>query len=339
MELKKIVELVGGNLKGGGSLEITGAAGLDNSRAGEITFVAEKKFLSRLQDCKASAVFVKEACDTGKAQVIHPHPALAFARLLAHFHPEPQPVPGVDSRAVISANVSLGKDVAIFPFVYIGKNTVIGDRSVLHPGAVIGDDCRIGKDVTVHANVTLYRGTTLGDHVILHAGAILGADGFGYTPDETGRHVKIPQIGRVVVEDHVEVGANACIDRATQGVTIIKEGAKIDNLVQIAHNCVIGEHSILVSQVGMSGSCTLGRHVTLAGQVGLADHVTLGDNVVLAVRAGALKDIKEPGAYGGLPAVPLFAWKKYNSILPKLPELSRKLKKLEKRLEKIEKEI
>ena len=338
MDLKEIVELVGGNLKGDGSLKITGAAGLDNSRDGEITFVAEKRFLSRLKDCKASAVFVQEECDTGKAQIILPRPALAFARLLAHFHPEPQPAPGVDSRAVISENVSLGENVAIFPFVYIGKNTVIGDRSVLHPGTVIGDDCRIGKDATIHANVTLYRGTTLGDHVTLHAGAILGADGFGYTPDENGRHFKIPQIGRVVVEDHVEVGANTCIDRATQGATIIKEGTKIDNLVQIAHNCVIGEHSILVSQVGMSGSCTLGRHVMLAGQVGLADHVTLGDNVVLAVRAGAIKDIKDPGVYGGVPPGPLITWKKYNSILPKLPELSRKLKKLEKRLEKFEKE-
>lgn len=338
MNLKEIVELVGGTVKGDDSLEITGAAGLSVSQDGDVTFVEGKKHLRQLPDCKASAVLVKRECDTEKAQIIHPMPTLAFARLVARFHPEPQPEPHVDSRAVISENVVLGKDVVIFPFVYIGKNTVIGDGTVLHPGVAVGDGCRIGKNAVIHANVTLYRETVVGGHVIIHAGATLGADGFGYTPDENGRHFKIPQIGRVVIEDHVEVGANTCIDRAAQGDTIIKEGTKIDNLVQIAHNCVVGEHSILVSQTGISGSCTLGRHVILAGQAGLADHVTLADHVVLAARAGTLSDLKDPGVYGGTPAVPLITWQKYISLFPKLPELFRKIKKLEKRLEEMEKE-
>lgn len=338
MNLKEIVELVGGTVKGDDSLEITGAAGLSAAQDGDVTFIEKKKYLKQLPDCKASAVLVKQEGDTEKAQIIHPNPTLAFARLVARFHPEPQPEPHVDSRAVISKNVVLGKDVAIFPLVYIGENTVIGDGAVLHPGVAIGADCRIGKNAIIHANVTLYRETVVGDHVIIHAGAVLGADGFSYTPDENRRHFKIPQIGRVVIEDHVEVGANTCIDRAAQGVTIIKEGTKIDNLVQVAHNCVVGEHSILVSQVGISGSCTLGRHVILAGQAGLADHVSLVDNVVLAARSGTLSSIKEPGVYGGTPAVPLITWQKYISLFPKLPELSRKIKKLEKRLNEMEKE-
>ncbi|MGV7221589.1 MAG: UDP-3-O-(3-hydroxymyristoyl)glucosamine N-acyltransferase [Nitrospinales bacterium] len=338
MNLREIVELVGGQIKGDDSLEITGAAGLNNSNEGDITYVEEKKSLDQLPDCKASAVLIMQECETNKAQIIHPKPALAYARLLIHFHPEIRPEPNIDSRAVISENVSLGKDVTIFPLVFIGKNTVIGDGAVLHPGVVIGDNCQIGANATIYANANLYRETVLGDNVIIHAGAILGADGFGYTPDEVGVHLKIPQIGRVVIEDDVEIGANTCIDRASKGDTIVKKGTKIDNQVQIAHNCTIGEHSIIVSQVGMSGSCTLGHHVILAGQVGLADHVELGDNVILAARSGTYADILKPGVYGGTPSISLIAWKKYITILPKLPELSRKINKLEKRLEQLEKD-
>jgi UDP-3-O-[3-hydroxymyristoyl] glucosamine N-acyltransferase len=338
MNLREIVELVGGELKDDESLEITGAAGLNNSSIGDITYVEEKKSLDQLANCMASAVLIREECDTDKVQIIHPKPALAHARLLIHFHPETRPEPHIDSRAVISENVSLGKDVTIFPMVFIGKNTVIGDGTVMHPGVVIGDDCQIGAHNTIYANANLYRETILGDNVIIHAGAILGADGFGYTPDEKGVHIKIPQIGRVIIENDVEIGANTCIDRASKGDTIIKKGTKIDNQVQIAHNCTIGEHSIIVSQVGMSGSCTLGHHVILAGQVGLADHVEIGDNVVLAARSGTYSNLLKPGIYGGTPSVSLIAWKKYVSILPKLPELSRKINKLEKRLEQLEKE-
>lgn len=336
MNLKKIVALVGGEIKGDGSLEITGVAGLEIAVEGEITFVAERKYLDLLQNSKASAVIVKAECETDKIQVIHPAPQLAFAKLLGHFYPEPVPVPGVDSQAVVGENVAFGKDVTIFPFVCIGKNVAVGDGSILYPGVFVGDGCRIGKNVTIHANAVLYRNTVIGDNVILHAGVALGADGFGYVSDEKGRHVKIPQVGRVVIEDNVEVGANSCIDRATQGDTIIKEGTKIDNLVQIAHNCEVGEHSILVSQAGMAGSCKLGHHVILAGQVGLADHVTLGDQVIMAAKSATSKDIESAGMYGGVPAVSAMTWKKYLTILPKLPELSSKIKKLEKRLEAIE---
>jgi UDP-3-O-[3-hydroxymyristoyl] glucosamine N-acyltransferase len=338
MKLQEIAERLGGTVEGDGSLEITGVNGMELAEQGQITYLAEKKFKDKLNASNASAVIVQKTLETDKAQVIHPAPALAFAKLLAEFHPEPRPQPGIDDKAAIAEGVHLGKDVSIGPFVAIGKDAVIGDNTVLHPGVVVHEGCRIGNDATLFANVTVYRNSIIGNHVILHAGVVIGADGFGYTPDEKGRHVKINQVGRVVIKDHVEVGANTCIDRATFGETVVGEGTKIDNLVQIAHNCDIGPHSIIVSQVGMAGTCKLGHHAILAGQVGLADHVTIGDQVIVAAQSGVNKDLLEPGFYGGSPAISAMTWKRYSTLLPKLPELSRKIQELEKRLNAIEKE-
>ncbi|HKI68854.1 MAG TPA: UDP-3-O-(3-hydroxymyristoyl)glucosamine N-acyltransferase, partial [Verrucomicrobiae bacterium] len=226
MKLQEIAERLGGTVEGDGSLEITGINGLEMAEQGQITFLSDKKFKDQLQACNASAVIVQKALETDKAQVIHPAPALAFAKLLAEFHPEPRPQPGIDGKASIAEGVQLGKDVTVSPFVVIGKNVVIGDNTVLHPGVVVHEGCRIGNNATLFSNVTLYRNSVIGNHVILHAGVVIGADGFGYTPDEKGRHVKINQVGRVVIEDHVEIGANACIDRAAFGETIVREGTK-----------------------------------------------------------------------------------------------------------------
>jgi UDP-3-O-[3-hydroxymyristoyl] glucosamine N-acyltransferase len=338
MKLQEIAERLGGTVEGDGSLEITGVNGMELAQKGQITFLAEKKFKDQLKASNASAVIVQKPVETDKAQVIHPAPALAFAKLLAEFHPEPRPQPGIDDRASIAGGVQLGKDVSIGPLVAIGKDVLIGDNTVLHPGVVVQEGCRIGNNVTLFPNVTLYRNTRIGNHVILHAGVVIGADGFGYTPDEKGRHVKINQIGRVVIEDHVEIGANTCIDRAAFGETVVREGTKIDNLVQIAHNCEIGPHSIIVAQVGMAGTCKLGHHVILAGQVGVGDHVTIGNQVVVAAQSGVNKDLPEPGFYGGSPTSPAMTWKRYATLLPKLPDLSRKIQELEKRLKAIEKE-
>jgi len=231
----------------------------------------------------------------------------------------------------------LGERVALAPLVCVGDNVRIGDDVVVCSGAVIGDNCELGKRTLIHSNVTLYSNSIIGSHVTLHAGVVIGSDGFGYTVDEKGTHVKINQIGNVVIEDNVEVGANSCIDRAATGTTLIKKGTKIDNLVQVAHNCTIGENCILVAQVGIAGSCNLGRHVVLAGQAGLSDHVTVGDNVTLAAKSAALRDIKSNSIYGGIPAFPLNTWKRSVTILPKLPDLSRKVRDLENRLNDLEK--
>ena len=336
MKLEKIAELVGGTLKGDGSLEISGLQGLEQAQKGHITFLSKKLLLDTLNRSQVSAVLVKEAVDTSISQVIVASPELAFARLLREFHPEPKPDPGIHDRAVVGKNVKLGEQVTLSAGVCIGNDVEIGDQVHIFPNVVVGEGCRIGSHTTLHPNVTLYRNTELGKHVILHSGAVIGADGFGYTLDEKGAHYKINQIGRVVIEDHVEIGANSCVDRAAMGTTRIKQGTKIDNLVQVAHNCTVGEHSILVAQVGLAGSCTLGHHVVLAGQVGVADHVTLGDQVTLAAQSGTFRSIESNNVYGGHPAVPLGEWKKYVTVLPKLPELARKMRDLETRLKEIE---
>ncbi|MBT3366724.1 MAG: UDP-3-O-(3-hydroxymyristoyl)glucosamine N-acyltransferase [Nitrospina sp.] len=336
MKLEKIAELVGGTLKGDGSLEISGLQGLEQAQKGHITFLSKKLLLDTLNRSQVSAVLVKEAVDTSISQVIVASPELAFARLLREFHPEPKPKPGIHDRAVVGENVKLGEQVTLSAGVCVGNDVVIGDHVHLFPNVVVGEGCQIGSHTIIHPNVTLYRNTELGNHVILHSGVVVGADGFGYTLDEKGAHFKINQIGRVVIEDHVEIGANSCIDRAAMGTTRIKQGTKIDNLVQVAHNCTVGEHSILVAQVGLAGSCTLGHHVVLAGQVGVADHVTLGDQVTLAAQSGTFRSIESNNVYGGHPAVPLGEWKKYVTVLPKLPEMARKMRDLEARLKEIE---
>lgn len=337
MKLEKVAALVGGVLEGDGSIEINDVLGIEDAGEGHVTFIAKKKFMPLLAQSKASAVIVDHEIDAKIAQIVTTSPILAFAKLLDAFHPESRPEPHIDSRSALGQNVTLGKDVTISPFVSIGDNVSIGDGTIFYPGVVVGSDCGIGDEVILHPNVILYRNTVLGNRVILHAGVVIGADGFGYTPDETGRHYKIPQTGQVVIEDDVEIGANTCIDRATVGCTIVKRGTKIDNLVQIAHNCTIGEHSILVSQAGMAGSCTLGHHVVIAGQAGLADHVTIGDQAMLAAQSGTFRDVESKAVQGGSPSVPAVTWRKYVTLLPKLPEINRKIKNLEARLKAIEK--
>ncbi|MBT5027601.1 MAG: UDP-3-O-(3-hydroxymyristoyl)glucosamine N-acyltransferase [Nitrospinaceae bacterium] len=336
MKLEKLAELVVGTLEGDGSIEISGVRGIEQVERGQITFLSKNKFLDTLNRSEASAVLVKERLKTPIPQIIVASPELAFARILNSFHPDPKPQPGIHGRAVIGDNVKLGEQVTVSAGVCIGDDVEIADRVHLYPGVVVGDRCRIGSNATVYPNVTLYPDTQLGNHVILHAGVVIGADGFGYTLDEKGAHYKIKQIGRVVIEDHVEIGANSCVDRAAMGTTLIKQGTKIDNLVQVAHNCVIGEHSILVAQVGLAGTCTLGHHVVLAGQVGIADHVTLGDQVTLTAQSGTFRNIESGKVCGGSPAVPLGDWKKYVTVLPKLPELARKVRDLEVRLKEVE---
>ncbi len=336
MKLEQIASLISGTLDGDGSIEINGVRGVKDAREGDITFLGSGKYLKFLQGSSASAVITAERVETSLPQIIVAKPELAFARLISEFHPEPIAKPGIHSSVAFGDNVKLGDNVSLASGVSIGSNVVIGDGVVLHANVVIGDDCLIGDHSILHPNVTLYRNSELGRHVILHSGVVIGADGFGYTVDEVGRHFKINQVGRVVIEDHVEIGANSCVDRAALDTTLIKEGTKIDNLVQVAHNCTVGEHSILVSQVGLAGSVTLGHHVVLAGQVGVGDHVTLGDQVTLTARSGTFRDVESNSVVSGFPVVPNAQWKREMASLPKLPDLIKQVRKLEARLEAME---
>jgi len=336
MKLKKIASLISGALEGEGSIEINGVRGIKDAREGDITFLGSGKYRKFLEESSASAVLVAEPVETSIAQIIVRKPELAFARLIKEFYPEPVAMPGVHSSVVVGDNVKLGDDISLAAGVCIGNNVSIGDGVALYSNVVIGDDCLIGDHSILHPNVTLYRNSVLRRHVILHSGVVIGADGFGYTLDEQGRHFKINQIGRVVIEDHVEIGANSCVDRAALDTTLIKEGTKIDNLVQVAHNCTVGEHSVLVAQVGLSGSVTLGHHVVLAGQVGVGDHATLGDQVTLTARAVTFRDVESNSVVSGWPAVPHNQWKRYIVALPKLPDLAKKMRNLEARIDAIE---
>ena len=247
MKLEQIASLISGALEGDGSIEISGVRGIKDALEGDITFLGTGKYLKFLEGSTASAVITAERVKTSLPQIIVAKPELAFARLINEFHPEPVANPGVHSSVAFGDNVKLGDNISLAAGVSIGNGVVIGDGVVLHANVVVGDNCLIGDHSILHPNVTLYRNSELGQHVVLHSGVVIGADGFGYTVDEVGRHFKINQVGRVVIEDHVEIGANSCVDRAAFDTTLIKEGTKIDNLVQVAHNCTVGEHSILVS--------------------------------------------------------------------------------------------
>jgi UDP-3-O-[3-hydroxymyristoyl] glucosamine N-acyltransferase len=232
----------------------------------------------------------------------------------------------------------LGKDLSLYPFVYIGDRCQIGDRVTIYPGVYIGEDSIIGEESILYPNVSIYSGTVIGKRVILHSGVVVGSDGFGYVK-EGRRNVKIPQVGGVEIEDDVEIGANTTIDRGALGKTIIRRGVKIDNLVQVAHNVVIGEDSIIVAQVGISGSAKIGSNVILAGQVGVVDHIEIGDNVRVGAQSGITHDLAANQGYIGSPALPQREFLRAATVFPKLPEMRKTLLEIEKRLKKIEETI
>jgi len=334
--LKELAEVVGGTVVGDEEIEISGVAPIEEARSGEITFIATPKYLPKLSETKASAVIVsKEITPSHKPLLCVNNPYLAFTKIFTLFAQKPYQPKGVDPHAWISPTARLGREVTIYPFVSIGDRSSIGDRVILHPGVCVGEDSFIGDDSVLYPNVSIYPGTVIGKRVILHSGVVVGSDGFGYVKDGK-KNVKIPQVGKVEIEDDVEIGANTTIDRATLGKTIIRRGVKIDNLVQVAHNVVIGEDSIIVAQVGIAGSTKIGSNVTVGGQVGVADHVEIGDNVMIGAQSGVAQDLAPNQAYTGSPALPHRDFLRVAMTFPKLPEMRRTLIDIEKRLKRIE---
>jgi len=335
-KLKELALWVDGTVVGDGEIEISGVAAIEEARAGEITFIANAKYLPNLNKTNASAVIVsKEVTQADKALLCVTHPHLAFAKILTLFSQKPYQPKGIDPNAWISPTAKLGKDLTVYPFVYIGDRCSIGDRATLYPGVSVGEDSSIGEDSILYPNVSVYSATIIGKRVMLHSGVVVGSEGFGYVK-EGKRNVKIPQVGIVEIEDDVEIGANTTIDRAALGKTIIRRGVKIDNLVQVAHNVVIGEDSIIVAQVGISGSTKIGSNVTLAGQVGVVGHVEIGDNAMVGAQAGVTHDLPGNRGYVGSPALPHREFLRAITVFPKLPEMRKTLLDLEKRLQKME---
>jgi len=338
-KLKELAELVGGTVLGDGEVEIGGVAPIEEAQPGEITFITQSKYLPLLKETDASAVIVSpEVSFENKPLLRVANPSLAYVKILGLFSYQPYHSKGIDPNARVSPTARLGRDLTVYPFVYIGDRCQIEDRVTLYPGVYVGEDSLIGEDSVLYPNDSIYPRTLVGKRVILHSGVVVGSDGFGYVK-EGKKNVKIPQTGRVEIEDDVEIGANTTVDRATLGKTLIRRGVKIDNLVQIAHNVVIGEDSILVAQVGIAGSTKVGSNVTLAGQVGLVDHIEIGDNVIVGAQSGVNHDLPGNGIYTGSPPLPHREFLRMISVMPRLPEMRRTLVDLEKRLKKIEEAI
>ncbi|RMF92792.1 MAG: UDP-3-O-(3-hydroxymyristoyl)glucosamine N-acyltransferase [Candidatus Schekmanbacteria bacterium] len=336
--VKEIADFLGGELKGSPNDKITNVSGIEDADEGDITFIAAKKFIEAAKKTSATAVITPvEIPECSASQIIVKNPYLSFARVVELFKGKKRAVIGIDSRASIGENVKLGKDVSIYPYAVIEDNVEIGDRVRIYPGVYIGSNSKIGEDSTIYSNTSIREETIIGNRVTIHSNTSIGGDGFGYV-QEDGKHIKIPQVGNVIIEDDVEIGSNVCIDRATLGVTIIREGTKIDNHVQIAHNVEIGKNVILVSQVGISGSCKIGDNVMLAGQVGIADHVRIGDNTMVGAKSGIGRNIPANSMVSGAPAFDHRKWRRTQACLPKLPDLFKRIRELEKKISRLEKE-
>ena len=334
--LGELAEYLGGTVRGDADYRVSGLAPLEAARADKITFLANPKYASKVADTGAGAVLMAPGGEAfGRNVVEVADPYLSFAKLLTLFYVQPHVPRGVLPEVVVGTGVSLGEDISVYPGAIIGNNVTIGDRCVIHPGAVLYDGVTIGDDTTVHANAVVRERCRVGRRCVIQPGAVVGSDGFGYAPDGRG-YYPIPQIGIVVLEDDVEIGANTCIDRAALDVTIIKRGTKLDNLVQIAHNCQIGEDCMLCSQVGISGSARIGNHVTLTGQVGVAGHLTIGDNVMVGAKSGVPGSLPANAGYSGIPALPHKQWLRSMAVVANLPELKKSVHALEKKIAELE---
>jgi len=338
-QLRELAAYVQGTVVGDDCVIISSVASIEEADAGAITFLSNPKYRAKLPTTRASAVIVAQEIEAPGLNLLKvANPYFAFAQIMRLFEQKFHPPAGIHPTAVMGDNVYVGEGCRIGAHVTIGNHVSIGARTILHPGVVVGDHVIIGADTLIYPNVSILQETRIGDRVILHSGTVIGSDGFGFAP-LNGEYAKIPQIGSVVIEDDVEIGANVTIDRAALGQTHIQKGVKIDNLVQIGHNVVIGEHSIIVAQVGISGSTKLGRHVTLAGQVGVVGHIEIGDDVIVAAQSGVPKSVPEKSVIAGSPAVDQTLWKKSQIALHKLPDALKTIRALEQRIRVLEERL
>jgi UDP-3-O-[3-hydroxymyristoyl] glucosamine N-acyltransferase len=337
ISLRELAGIIGGDLVGDGSVTIGGVAGIREAGPGTITFLANPRYHAFLKATAASAVIVpRETTCASKALVLSDNPYLTFVKAVEFFVPNKgRHAPGIHSSALVAPGACLGSGVHIGPNVVIEPGAVIGDGTAVLAGTYIGAESRIGSDCLIYPNVTIREDITVGDRVIVHSGAVIGSDGFGFAKDGDV-YRKIPQIGTVVVEDDVEIGANVTIDRATTGTTMVGSGTKIDNLVQIGHNVTIGENCILVAQVGVAGSTELGRGVTLAAQSGVIGHIKIGDGAVVAAQAGVTASVPAGVTVSGYPAREHGQATKAFASLQRLPDLLKKVADLAQRVKKLE---
>jgi len=332
LTLGELADLLGGELRGPPGLVIRGLAPVDQAGPEDITFIAHARFARLGKTSRAGAVIVSpQWASLNKPLIVVAHPYLAYARVAALFAPPRPGWTGISDQACLGADVTLGQDVAIAPLVFVGDGVILGDRVTLMPGCYVGPETVIGNDTFLAPRVTIMERCRIGARVLIHSGAVIGADGFGFIPTPEGQ-VKIPQLGTVVIEDDVEIGANVTIDRGALGETRIGRGVKIDNLVQVAHNVEVGEHSVIASQAGIAGSSKLGRWVGLGGQVGLVGHIHIGDHTQIGAQAGVTKSVPPGQVLLGTPAWPLKETHRIWACWHTLPDLYHRIKKLEQQV-------
>ena len=334
--LKEIASIIDGEIIGDENIIVTGVCGIKEAREGDLTFVANSRYLPLMGHTKASAIITsRDVKIAPKAIIRTENPSLAFAKMVSLLAPNEVKRPkGIHPTAIIGDKVKIGKNVAVEPYVVLEDSVEIKDNTVLYAGVYVGHHTKIGRDSIIYPYVIIRERVSIGNRVVIHGGTVIGSDGFGFSTVQ-GVHHRIPQIGTVIIEDDVEIGANVTIDRARFDKTIIGKGTKIDNLVQIAHNVSIGENSIIVAQSGISGSANIGKNVTIAGQSGVIGHITIGDNVVVAAQSGVTKSVPSNTCVSGYPAKPHILAKKIHAFTQNLPDLFKKVKQLEEEIDKI----
>ena len=340
MKLRDIAAQLECRLEGDGDVDIRQIAPIETAGPGDLTFFANPKYAAELRVTRASAVILGDTTEPAPCAMLRtPHPYLAFARAVEMFAEQWRPAPGVHRHAFVEDGAHVAPDASIGPFAAVAAGAAIGARTIVHPHVTIGRDARIGADCVIHAGVSVRERVRIGDRVVLQDGAVIGSDGFGFARTPQGTHRKIPQVGGVVIEDDVEIGANTTIDRPALGETRIAAGSKIDNLVQVAHGVTVGRNSLLAAQVGIAGSTTLEDGVTLAGQVGVSGHLTLGKGVVATAQTGIPNSVEAGTLVSGYPAIPNREWLKASAVFRKLPEMRKAIADLERRLAELEQRL
>ena len=340
--IKEIASLINGSVSGDSNIEIKNVAKLEEAKSGDLTFLYLPAYEKYFPSTKASAIIVKTGFSKSRSDITYievSSPEKAFFAILKKYFTPEFPLSGIDPSAFIHPTVKFADNVAIGKNVVISSECKIGANTKIFHNTVIADNVLIGDGCLIHANVSIRENCILGNKVIIHSGTVVGSDGFGYTPNDKGEYEKIPQIGNVIIEDDVELGSNVSIDRAAMGSTAIKRGCKIDNLVQIAHNVILGEDTVVSAQTGVSGSTKIGKHCILAGQSGLVGRIELGDNVVITAQSGVSKSILKPGYYMGSPAREIKTAQKIGVHLHNLPEYAKKISELESEIKKLKEDF
>jgi UDP-3-O-[3-hydroxymyristoyl] glucosamine N-acyltransferase len=333
MKLRDLAARLECRLEGDGDIDIARVAAIDDAGPGDVTFLANPRYAASLASTRASAVIAKSDVPAGPCAMLRSDdPYLAFARAVGLFAPAWRPAPGVHPMAAVAANAHIGRDVSVGPFVAIGEGAHVGDRTVIFPNVTVGPGATIGADCVIHSNVAIRERVTIGSRVILQNGVAVGGDGYGFVRRADGTHEKIPQVGAVVIEDDVELGANTTVDRPAVGETRIKAGTKIDNLVQIAHGVTVGRNVLMAAQVGIAGSTEIEDNVMFGGQVGVGGHLTIGRGAIAVGQSGVTNSLEPGETVAGYPAIDSREWRKASVIFRRLPELKRRIEELEARI-------